>query len=73
MQRAGAERGLVAFDALLVRLAIGTLAAMRNRAPGGKLSRGQVFAIVATVFGDIDNGRPALAEAGPDAYDLAAE
>jgi hypothetical protein len=32
-----------------------------------------VFAIVATVFGDIDNGRPALAEAGPAAYDLAAE
>lgn len=73
VQRHGGERGLVAFDALLVRLAIGTLGAMRSGRPGGKLSRPEVFAIVASVFGDIDGGRPALPTAGGEAYDLAAE
>lgn len=73
VQRQGGERGLVAFDALLVRLAIGTLAAIRNRRPGGKLSRTEVFGIVASVFSDIDGGRPALSLAGTDAYVLAAE
>jgi farnesyl-diphosphate farnesyltransferase len=73
LQQQGGERGLVAFDALLVRLAVGTLAAMRSQRPGGKLTRTEVFGIVASVFSDIDGGRPALSVAGSDAYDLAAE
>jgi farnesyl-diphosphate farnesyltransferase len=73
VQRAGADRGLIAFDALLVRLALGTLSAIRQRRPGGKLTRGEVVALVAAVLGDIDNGRPALPSAGSEAYDLAAE
>ena len=39
LQRQGAEHGLVAFNALLVRLALGTLAVLRERGPGAKLSR----------------------------------
>ena len=34
LQEHGAERGLVAFNALLVRLALGTLAAIRDKRPG---------------------------------------
>ena len=60
LQRQGAEHGLVAFNALLVRLALGTLAVLRARGPGAKLSRVEVAAIVATVMGDVYGGRPAL-------------
>jgi farnesyl-diphosphate farnesyltransferase len=60
LQRYGAEQGLVAFNALLVRLALGTLAVLRERGPGAKLSRIDVGAIVASVLGDVSGGRPAL-------------
>jgi farnesyl-diphosphate farnesyltransferase len=60
LQRQGAEHGLVVFNALLVRLALGTLAVLRARGPGAKLSRVEVAAIVATVMGDVYGGRPAL-------------
>jgi farnesyl-diphosphate farnesyltransferase len=74
VQQHGAERGLVAFDALLVRLATETLAVLRARRPDGKLTRGEVVAIVAAVLSDIDNDRPAVpAGGGAEAYDLAAE
>jgi farnesyl-diphosphate farnesyltransferase len=64
LQSHGAERGLVAFNALIVRLALGTLAAIRDQRPGGKLSRPEVFAIVSAVLRDVDDGRPVLPVAG---------
>jgi farnesyl-diphosphate farnesyltransferase len=64
LQSQGAERGLVTFNALLVRLALGTLAAMREQRPGGKLSRMEVFAIVSSVLRDVDDGRPVFPLAG---------
>jgi farnesyl-diphosphate farnesyltransferase len=60
LQRQGAEHGLVAFNALLVRLALGTLAVLRDRGPGAKLSRVEVAGIIATVMGDVYSGRPVL-------------
>ena len=73
VQQHGAERGLVAFDALLVRLATETLAVLRARRPSNKLTRGEVVAIVTSVLSDIDSGRPAVPAGGAEAYDLAAE
>jgi farnesyl-diphosphate farnesyltransferase len=60
LQNHGAERGLLIFNALLVRFAIGTLAALREQRPSGKLTRAEVFAIVAAVLRDVDEGRPVL-------------
>jgi farnesyl-diphosphate farnesyltransferase len=73
LQGQGAERGLVTFNALLVRLALGTLSAMREQRPGGKLSRMEVFAIVSAVLRDVDDGRPVfpVAGAGVDAPAIA--
>jgi len=67
LQGQGAERGLVTFNALLVRLALGTLAAMREQRPGGKLSRMEVFAIVSAVLRDVDDGRPVFPVSGAGA------
>ena len=44
-----------------------------RRRPSSKLTRGEVVAIVASVLGDIDSGRPAVPAGGAEAYDLAAE
>jgi len=66
LQGQGAERGLVAFNALAIRLALGTLAAIRER-PGSKLSRVEVFAIVSSVLRDVDEGRPVFPVAGSGA------
>ncbi len=73
LQAQGAEAGLVTFNALLVRLATGTLAAIRTQRPGNKLTRVQVLAIVAEVVNHVENGRPALPVAGSDANLPAAE
>jgi farnesyl-diphosphate farnesyltransferase len=67
LQAHGAERGLVTFNALLVRLALGTLAAIRDQRPGGKLSRVEVFSIVSAVLRDVDDGRPVFPVAGSGA------
>jgi farnesyl-diphosphate farnesyltransferase len=55
---AGAPRGLVGFNLLLVRLATRTLAVVRDRGAGAKLSRPEVVAIVAGVAHELDEGRP---------------
>ena len=73
LQRHGAEGGLVGFNALLVRLAMGTLAAIEARRPGNKLSRVEVLAILADVTKQIDQGQPALPADGLDANLPAAE
>jgi farnesyl-diphosphate farnesyltransferase len=67
LQKHGAERGLVTFNALLVRLALGTLGAIREQRPGGKLSRAEVFSIVSAVLRDVDDGRPVFPVAGSGA------
>jgi farnesyl-diphosphate farnesyltransferase len=67
LQNHGAERGLVTFNALLIRLALGTLSAIREQRPGGKLSRLEVFAIVSAVLRDVDDGRPVFPVAGSGA------
>jgi len=72
LQRAGAERGVVAFNALPVHLAHGTLDRVAEAGPGAKLSRREVFAIVQRLNGALDHGEPAFrpaaaAHAGRDA------
>jgi farnesyl-diphosphate farnesyltransferase len=67
LQGHGAERGLVTFNALLVRLALGTLAAIRDQRPGGKLTRVEVFSIVSGVLRDVDDGRPVFPITGSGA------
>ena len=45
LRTAGADRGIVAFNALNLRLAIGTLHLLRTEGPGAKLTRTQVAGI----------------------------
>jgi farnesyl-diphosphate farnesyltransferase len=73
LQERGIDAGLVTFNALLVRLAIGTLAAIRDKRPGNKLTRVQVMGVIAEVVGLIDRGDPALPSATADASLPAAE
>jgi farnesyl-diphosphate farnesyltransferase len=73
LQRHGAEKGLVGFNALLLRLALGTLSAIEKRRPGNKLSRVEVLAILADVTKQIDQGQPAVPSGGLDANLPAAE
>lgn len=79
LQRAGAERGLVAFNALPVHLAHGTLDRVAEAGPGAKLNRREVFAIVQRLNGALDRGEPAfwpsaagVSPAGRDAAPAAA-
>jgi farnesyl-diphosphate farnesyltransferase len=51
----GADHGLVAFNALNLRLAIGTLHLLHDRGAGAKLTRMQVAGVVAEVMSAIDN------------------
>jgi farnesyl-diphosphate farnesyltransferase len=73
LQQHGGEGGLVGFNALLVRLAMGTLAAIEARRPGNKLSRVEVLKILADVTKQIHQGQPALPSDGLDANLPAAE
>ncbi|HEX4966017.1 MAG TPA: squalene/phytoene synthase family protein [Thermoanaerobaculia bacterium] len=60
LQTAGAERGLVAFNALPVRLATATLERLEQAGPGSKISRSQVYAIVQSMNRALDQGEPAV-------------
>ncbi|RMH19119.1 MAG: hypothetical protein D6696_11475 [Acidobacteria bacterium] len=60
LERAGAERGVIAFNALPVLLAYATLDTVEEQGPGAKISRPQVFAIVAGLQQALDQGRPAI-------------
>ena len=60
LQGAGAERGLVAFNALPVRLALATLDRLETAGPGSKLTRPEVYAIVQRMHGALDRGEPAI-------------
>jgi farnesyl-diphosphate farnesyltransferase len=60
LQTAGAERGLVAFNALPVRLAHATLLRVEQAGPGSKVTRSQVYAIVQSLNQALDRGEPAV-------------
>ncbi|HEX6900435.1 MAG TPA: squalene/phytoene synthase family protein [Thermoanaerobaculia bacterium] len=60
LQQAGAERGLVAFNALPVRLAHATLDRVEAAGPGSKLSRPEVYAIVQRMNRALDQNEPAV-------------
>jgi farnesyl-diphosphate farnesyltransferase len=61
LQSAGAERGLVAFNALPVRLASASLDRVEQAGPGSKLTRPEVYAIVQRLNRALDHGEPAVA------------
>jgi len=60
LQTAGAERGLVAFNALPVRLAHATLVRVEQAGPGSKINRSQVYAILQSLNRALDRGDPAV-------------
>lgn len=60
LQEAGAERGLVAFNALPVELAYATLDRIEAAGPGSKLTRPEVYAIVQRVNRALDRGESAV-------------
>ena len=62
LQRAGAERGLVAFSALPVQLAHATLDRVETAGPGAKLSRPEVYAILHRLQRALDRNEPAVTD-----------
>jgi farnesyl-diphosphate farnesyltransferase len=65
LQRAGAERGLVAFNALPIQLAYSTLDRIETAGPGSKLTRPEVFAIVQRLHRALDHNEPAVGAPEP--------
>ena len=64
LRTGGADRGLVAFNALNARLATATLRAMRDQGLGAKLTRTQVLGIAADVMHALDTGAPLFEQNG---------
>jgi farnesyl-diphosphate farnesyltransferase len=60
LQEAGAERGLVAFNALPLQLAYATLDRIESAGPGSKLTRPEVFSIVQRLHRALDQNEPAV-------------
>ena len=60
LQGAGAERGLVAFNALPLHLAYATLNRIESAGPGSKLTRPEVFSIVQRLHRALDSNEPAI-------------
>ncbi len=60
LQNAGAERGVVAFTALPVRLAHATLDRLEEAGPGAKLTRREVYAILQSMNRALDQNEPAV-------------
>lgn len=65
LQEAGAERGLVAFNALPVLLAWATLDKVEEEGPGAKISRDQLWRIVAEMEEALDQGRSVVNRPAP--------
>ncbi len=66
LQRGGAERGVVSFNAINALLAFASLDRVETQGPGSKISRDDVFRIVALVESALDHGRPVI---DPEAAD----
>lgn len=64
LQGAGADRGLVAFNALPVLLAVATLDEVEARGPGSKISRARVYRIVRRMDRALDRNQPVLSLGG---------
>lgn len=60
LERGRAERGIIAFNALPVLLAYATLDKVEAEGPGAKVSRDELWAIVAGLEDALDQGRPAI-------------
>jgi farnesyl-diphosphate farnesyltransferase len=60
LQKAGAPRGTVAFNALPLRLAWGTLDRVEEEGPGAKLTRPEVFGILDDLHTALDREDPAV-------------
>ncbi len=60
LQQAGAERGLVAFNALPVLLAVAALKKVERRGPGAKISRPAVFRMVRKMDRALDRDREVI-------------
>lgn len=60
LQQAEAEPGLVAFNALPVRLAWATLDVVKSEGPGSKISRPVVWSEVESLEKALEEGRPAV-------------
>ncbi len=69
LQLAGAARGVVAFNALPARLALASLDRLEERGPGAKVSRPELFKIIARMEKALDAGEPPVP--APDAHELA--
>ncbi len=67
LEQAGAPRGVVAFSAVPVLLAWGTLERVEAQGPGAKLTRDEVSEIVAGVHRALDAGEPVLSGRDPGA------
>lgn len=65
LQRAGADRGIVAFGALPVQLAHATLDRVETAGPGSKLSRPEVYAILHRLQTALDHDEPAIVSGSP--------
>jgi farnesyl-diphosphate farnesyltransferase len=62
LRGAGAPAGIVTFNALIMRLAVGTLGKLRHDGLGAKLTRLEVAAIIARVGQELDAGQPLAAQ-----------
>ncbi len=60
LQDAGAENGLVAFNALPVLLAVATLEKVEIEGPGSKIGRPEVYQLVELMNYALDNGLPVI-------------
>lgn len=60
LQRAGAEDGLVAFNALPVLLAFATLDRVEEEGPGAKIGRDELWAIVGELQRALEAGEPVI-------------
>lgn len=64
LQNAGTEKGIVAFNALPVLLAVEALDAVETRGPGAKVSRQRVFEVMEKLEKDLDSKTPVVSSKG---------
>jgi farnesyl-diphosphate farnesyltransferase len=60
LQEAEAPRGVVAFNGLNLLLARATLTRVQEQGPGAKLTRPEVFAVLASINGALDRNQPIM-------------